>query len=234
MRIGPVWMSSRAPDWRGAPSLDDRTAGLRHLRRCGVRLLNLAQPDPVAARQAGYRQVMTGATLAIVPLDRPLRDNMQQKWRNRLWAGLANPITVESRNFTLPADQWLLAADRIQQRQRGYRGYPCRFLAQLALHGMTRLFLCHFAGEVIAAMLMAQHGSMASYLIGWTGPVGRRTHAHNVLMDAAMHYYQSLGLRALDLGTIDTQAAAGLARFKLGTGAQPSLTGGTWIGFGNH
>jgi hypothetical protein len=32
----------------------------------------------------------------------------------------------------------------------------------------------------------------------------------------------------LDLGTLDTQNAPGLARFKLGSGATAQLLGGTW------
>jgi hypothetical protein len=43
----------------------------------------------------------------------------------------------------------------------------------------------------------------------------------------AMTHFAGLGVRMLDLGLIDTERAAGLARFKLGAGARPLALGAT-------
>jgi hypothetical protein len=44
-----------------------------------------------------------------------------------------------------------------------------------------------------------------------------------------MDALENLGTQVLDLGSVDTVSAPGLARFKLGAGAQVKSLGGTWL-----
>jgi lipid II:glycine glycyltransferase (peptidoglycan interpeptide bridge formation enzyme) len=78
-------------------------------------------------------------------------------------------------------------------------------------------------------MLFLRHGTTATYHIGWTSRDGRAASAHNLILWDACARLAARGVRQLDLGIIDTETAPGLARFKLGTGAQPVRTGGTWL-----
>ena len=86
-------------------------------------------------------------------------------------------------------------------------------------------------GETVAAMLFLKHGTSATYHIGWTSPAGRALSAGNLLLTHAAERFGEMGVEIVDLGLLDTETAPGLARFKLGTGAQPLRMGGTWIGW---
>ena len=51
----------------------------------------------------------------------------------------------------------------------------------------------------------------------------------SVLLMEAARRLAATGVTELDLGTIDTDASPGLARFKLGSGATVQRLGGTWL-----
>ncbi len=80
-------------------------------------------------------------------------------------------------------------------------------------------------------MLFLRHGTTVSYHIGWTGREGRAASAHNLILDHAAKQFASEGATLMNLGLLDTETAPGLARFKLGSGARPVQTGGTWFGW---
>lgn len=82
---------------------------------------------------------------------------------------------------------------------------------------------------MLAYLLFLLHGTTATYHVGWAAPAARRTHAHTLLMWQATTYLHQRGLTRLDLGTLDTEAAPGLARFKLGTGATARPLGATLL-----
>jgi lipid II:glycine glycyltransferase (peptidoglycan interpeptide bridge formation enzyme) len=84
--------------------------------------------------------------------------------------------------------------------------------------------------EELAAMLMLCHGLTATYHIGWSGPQGRATAAHQLLLVRAADWLAARGHVRLDLGTVDTDANPGLARFKIGSGAIIRPLGGSWVG----
>ena len=191
----------------------------RALAAEGVRVINANQTDGLHA--AGFRQIMTPATLTVLELNAGRRSRMQGKWRNRLMAANGS---VTARPYA--NDDWLIAADQAQQRARRYRGWPAHFTAAYAATNPDDTLMVQSAD---AAMLFLIHGSAASYHIGITGPEGRETHAHNLLLDHAATLLAERGCKWIDLGTIDTDANPGLARFKLGSGARALRTGGTWL-----
>lgn len=78
-------------------------------------------------------------------------------------------------------------------------------------------------------MLFICHGPVATYHIGWTSDEGRRAEAHRQILVHAIDWLAHRGIQRLDLGTLDTEHAPGLARFKLGTGARPVALDGTWL-----
>ena len=67
----------------------------------------------------------------------------------------------------------------------------------------------------------------ASYHVGWSGPEGRAANAHPLLLWSAMQALAAEGINRLDLGDVNTEDAPGLARFKIGAGANVRPLGPT-------
>ena len=78
-------------------------------------------------------------------------------------------------------------------------------------------------------MMFLLHGSAATYQVGWSNDTGRRLNAHNLVLWQAMQALQQRGVRQLDLGGVNTQRSAGIARFKLGTGGRVLRLAGTYL-----
>ncbi|AZQ65864.1 GNAT family N-acetyltransferase [Silicimonas algicola] len=233
-RIGVrTTLFGRGPLWTGESDDGLRADVLRVLRRetRGIALVTPHANDAGAVRSAGFFAAMTPATVAEWRLGPDMRARIHGKWRNRLCAAEASGVTLlrSRRGDDL---RWLVGLDREQQRRKGFRALPPAFLAAWMARDprSVRLTIAHFRGERVAAILVLSHGTRATYHIGWSGGEGRRLSAHNLLLWEAAQRLSDDGVSVLDLGLVDTETAPGLARFKLGTGAMPVRTGGTWIG----
>lgn len=205
-----------------------REAGLRrHLI-----LLSPDHPTPQLAR-IGAVPVMTPASVAEIDLS-VARDErraaLHQKWRNRLRHAEQQGLRVTRQNMPLKPDHWLLRADAAQQSRLGYRSWPAALTLAFAREnpGAAKLFTAFEGRDPVAAMLFLRHGAGATYHMGHITARGRAVSAHNLLLWQAAGWLAAKGHRRLDLGLIDTQRAAGLARFKLGAGASARVLGGTW------
>ncbi|ETX14500.1 hypothetical protein OCH239_02750 [Roseivivax halodurans JCM 10272] len=222
--FGPVRLISRAPAGTG---------WLAAAARPGPLLLNAEEGRDADLWRAGFWPILTPATLATLPLgpEAQMRARLRQKWRNRLNAAQRAGVTVKA--SALPADprHWLLAAEAEQAQRRGYRGWPASLCAAWAetSAGAARLFVAHGEGATLAGAVVLLHGSTATWQVAVSLPEGRRTHAMNALLWEAMCWAAEQGYDRLDLGTIETKTAGGLAAFKLGTGAEPVRLGGTWL-----
>ncbi len=199
---------------------------------------SVVQPDtPETARlyqSHGYRALLTPShvtELDLTPGPDALFSGLHGKWRNRLRAAQAGQLLIHHRPFDPDRDADLLILDQQQQRARGYRALPPGFTrAYAATHRQaTRLFTAHDRAGMLAYLLFLLHGATATYHIGWAAPAARRTNAHTLLMWQAITYLHQRGLTRLDLGTLDTEATPGLARFKLGTGATARALGPTLL-----
>ncbi|MEO1950336.1 GNAT family N-acetyltransferase [Thioclava sp.] len=226
---GGVWLLSRGPVF--GPGLDHslRVAVLRRIaRRWGI---TLATPDaPLAG--FGLVPLITSrhhALWSLQPNPEALRAGLAGKWRNRLAAAERAGLRVRLE----PEIDWLLAADAAQQRARGYRALPSGFTRAWADHNPADLLALRIEdanGQRLAGGIFLLHGDGASYHIGWTGPEGRASGAHNVMLWHAALLLKARGIRQLDLGAVDSEDGAGRLRFKLGTGAQPHSLGATlWV-----
>jgi len=240
--VAPEARGGVAPEARGGVTPEAQAAALRALRRHlpgqGMGAL-LATPDHgtdrAVLRAAGLIEVQTPLHVAEIDLTAPaaLRRAAQGgKWRNRLARAEAQGLKV--RRAALPADpsHWLLRAEGAQQRARGYRGLPPGFAAAWASVAPrdAQVFSVERAGAPVAAMLMLIHGRAASYHIGWSDEEGRRLNAHSLILWRASEWLARRGVARLDLGTVNTKDAPGLARFKIGAGAQVRALPGTWLG----
>ena len=197
------------------------------------------EPAPAlqAGEVAGLSRVMTGYSTAYLDLTRPeeaLRESMDGNWRNRLVKAERQAemrVTVEP---SLPMCRWLLEREGEQRVQRGFQGLPTGFVEAYIAAFPTRpqafaVASAKSGGQTVAAMLFLRHGAVASYHIGWSNEEGRRLNAHNLLLWRGMQYLKSQGLRALDLGGLNTRDLAGISRFKIGAGAQVVTLAGTFF-----
>ncbi len=228
LRVGLI---SRGPVWMDRPA--DLAASLAAIRRSFARTglpVLLATPE---TGRAGL-PLMTPACMAELALasePAEMRARMKGKWRNRLvraeQAGLRVSVTVPAAG---DLDR-LCALDGARGRARGYRGLPRAFLGAWAgtKGPPMRLFTARADGGAIAEMLFLDHAPGATYQIGWSDDAGRAAGAHHLLLWRAMRHFARAGRRRLDLGMLDTEAAPGLARFKLGTGAVPRWLGATGL-----
>jgi len=160
-----------------------------------------------------------------------VRAGMTTKWRNRLVRAENGSIRVTRSLLPQEPNHWLLNADARQQQTRGYSNWPARLTLAFAREnpGHAQVFTAWENDKPVAAILLLLHGNVATYHIGHTTDAGRAGTAHNLLFWNAIEWLCSHGFTHLDLGVINTEDAPGLARFKLGMGAETRQLGGTWM-----
>lgn len=217
-------MTSRSPIWRDSAEL----------RRTGLRLINADAPCDDTLRAAGFRRLMTNAHVAELDLTGTSAQRqcaMKPKWRNAWRKSQGKRFTCAMAPFSPYDHQWLLSEDRAQQRSKQFRGLPHTLvLAYAASHpAQVQVLTARESGAAIAAMLFLLHAPVVTYHIGWTTARGRDLCAHHHMIMYAANCFASQGHYRLDLGTVDTDTAPGLARFKIGTGARVRPLGGSWL-----
>jgi hypothetical protein len=216
-------MVFRGPVWDHDTSVELQRAGLRRLARWpGV---TIATPeDPV--KGFGLVPLITPTHHAIWALGPALREGMAGKWRNRLAAAEGSGITV--RPASGRAFDHLINAEAAQRQTRRYRALPAAFSRALPRECL-RVWEWRQAGEVAAAMAFIRHGTTATYHLGWASDAARGAGVHALMLTRAAEALVAEGVGWLDLGAVDTEAAPGLARFKLGTGASLKRLGPTLL-----
>lgn len=239
--FGGIAMLPRGPIWQTSLSTAKKQSALAllaqeiPLRGFRTLVVNSENPNDAAAlKNHGYIQIITPQHIAEIDLSLPeeIRLGSQSvKWRNRLRAAQKSRLEIDNSSFPDDPSHYLLKSEARQRKTKGYRALPAAFTIAYRRSNPknTRLFTARLDGETIAAMLFLLHGESASYHIGWTNEVGRHSNAHNLLIWSACNWAANQGFRQLDLGTVDTESAPGLARFKIGTGACVRSLGGTWI-----
>lgn len=224
---GPFRLISRGPVWTEAAGASVRRTALRGMaRRFGV---TLATPE-AALVGVGLIPLVTPVHHAVWDLcpDPPgnLRTRMAGKWRNGL--ALAERAGLAPRATDCAVLGPLLRAEGLQRSMRRYRALPAAFT--LALPGSAlRLWEWRKDGQLQAAMAFVRHGRSASYHLGWASPVARLAGVHRLMLVRAAEALQTEGVCWLDLGSVNTDAAPGLARFKLGSGAALRPLGATLL-----
>jgi hypothetical protein len=216
-------MVFRGPVWGSGTSVDLQRADLRHLARwLGV---TIATPeDPVAG--FGLVPLITPMHHAIWAFGPALRAGMAGKWRNRLASAEGAGLTV--RPAAVGTLDRLIAAEASQRQTRRYRALPAAFTRALPPDCLRVWEWCQ-AGEVAAAMAFIRHGTTATYHLGWASDAARGAGVHALMLARAAEALMAEGVCWLDLGSVDTEAAPGLARFKLGTGASLKRLGPTLL-----
>ena len=216
---GPLSVATRL-----GPDVD-----LSHLRDLYGRRFCIVSPDKASAKplhDAGFRQIMTPATIAELDLTRPIAPHV--KWRNAVKLAKKSPVKTKHRVFHPTTDYWILQTDLAQQKLNKYRGLPHGILHNWPKRD-RRISLAYEGKTPVAAMVFLRHETTVTYQIGWTGLRGRKHNAHQLLLHEATRHFAAKGVTKIDLGTADSVNAPGLARFKARSGATFRMLGGTWI-----
>lgn len=197
--------------------------GLRRLARWpGV---TLATPEDAVAG-FGLVPLVTPMHHAIWRLGPDLRAGMARNWRGHLAQAERAGVRVRRGDRgTLAA---LVAAEAAQRVIRRYRALPEGFTLSLP-ENCLRLWKWRQAGALQAAMCFVVHGATASYHLAWGSDAARATGVHGLMLTRAAEALWAEGVRWLDLGSVDAERAPGLARFKLGTGAELKRLGATML-----
>ena len=226
---GPVILQRRF-GWLGSVALASR-ATPESIANTPVRILNGETFCPRAYRAAGFRQIITPAHIAEWDLKNPnLRAKLHGKWRNQLAKGENSGLCLRKTPWGGTPHALFDHAAKLA-RARGFSSYPSGFLTAYAKanSGDAILFEAFQNKALIAACLVLRHGATATYQTAWANQTGRALQAPRVLLWRAAMRLVSLGHTTFDLGVVETDQGAGLARFKLGTGAQVRQLGGTWV-----
>ena len=208
---------------RAGVRLISRVAGLNGagLDRAGLRRLarwpgiTLATPEEAVAG-FGLVPLVTPLHHAVWALGPDLRAGMARNWRGHLRQAERSGLHVRRGGAdTLAA---LIRAEAVQRADRRYRALPEGFTRALP-EAALRLWEWRQGGAMQAAMWFVLHGRSASYHRSWGSEAARAAGAHTLMLTRAAEALWAEGVRWLDLGSLDSDRAPGLARFKLGTGA---------------
>ena len=183
------------------------------------------------------KRVMTGyatALLDLTPSMADLRVGLDQRFRQPLASAEKSDLTVHRVGTNVGQYRWLMDAEQQQRDKRGFQGMPLHFVdAYIAsrkqpVHNVL-ILRADLGRDRVAGMMFLLHGQAATYQIGWNSDVGREAHAHHLLLFQAMEDLKERGIRELDLGGINTARSAGVARFKISTGAKVLTFAGTYL-----
>jgi lipid II:glycine glycyltransferase (peptidoglycan interpeptide bridge formation enzyme) len=151
---------------------------------------------------------------------------MARNWRNHLSRAERSAVRI-TRGGGATLDQ-LIVAEGHQRAQRRYRALPEAFTRALS-GDCLRLWEWRKVGAMQAGMAFIRHGTSASYHLAWGSDLARAESVHHLMLTRAAEALFAEGVRWLDLGSLDSERAPGLARFKLGTGAGLRRLGATLL-----
>ena len=233
-------LCSRGPVWLADLSADEKIAVHRLLKRsfpAGRPRFVIFTPDKAEAGAVKpFTRVMTGHSTVMLDLDRPLeeiRAGFNGKWRNRLVAAEKSDLKIVQNGVKPGQYAWLLRTEEGQRKARGYAAAPAALApAWLEARGdrsAMHILRADRGREHVAAMMFLIHGEAATYQIGFSNEAGRKLGAHNLLLWEAVGRLKARGVKRLDLGGVNTQSGAGIARFKIGTGGEVVTLAGSFV-----
>lgn len=233
-------LCSRGPVWLADLTAPEKIAVHRLLKsrfpEGRPRAVIFTPDEESAAAVKPFTRVMTGHSTVLIDLDRPLeeiRAGFHGKWRNRLVAAEKSDLKIVQNGVKPGQYAWLLRTEEGQRKARGYAATPAALApAWLEAKGDKEAMLILRADQGkthVAAMMFLIHGEAATYQIGFSDEAGRKLGAHNRLLWEAIGRLKARGVKQLDLGGVNTQSGAGIARFKIGTGGEVVTLAGSFV-----
>lgn len=174
----------------------------------------------------GLIPLVTGLHHAIWALGPDIRAGLARNWLGHLRQ--AERAGIEVQRGTAGTLTALIDAEAAQRSGRGYKALPGRFSRRLPEDAL-RLWEWRQDDALQAAMCFVVHQGTATYHLAWGTVQARQSGVHKVMLIKAAEALWREGVHWLDLGSVDTERAPGLARFKLGTGASLKRLGATTL-----
>ncbi|MDP3492944.1 MAG: GNAT family N-acetyltransferase [Hyphomonadaceae bacterium] len=246
--IGRFALCTHGPAWIGEVTADEKREAYRLLRKSlpqGWPRLLVFTPDEPAGDASGLKgvsRVMTGDATVLLDLtqdEAALRSAFESSWRNKLSKAERSDLVLQKSGLKPAQYRWLLDAETRQRQKRGYRAMPLELTERwqdAKAEGASgdrgaglAVFRADMGRDPAAGMLFLIHGSRATYHVGWTSDAGRENAAHNLILWSAMKELKARGVTVLDLGGVNTQSGAGIARFKLETGGAVLQRAGAYV-----
>ncbi len=236
-------LCTRGPLWLQDLSAKDKAAAYKEMRKTlplpGLRFM-MVTPNETLQEQPGLptvRRIMSGYSTVMLDISRPLdvlRANLDGRWRQPLHRAEKSELNVQRMGTNPGQYRWLLDAEMQQRVDRGLEGMPLvwfeRYAESRKQPSRNLLSLRADVGrERVAGMMFLIHGAAATYQVGWTSDAGRDLHAHNLMLWRAIEELRERGVRSLDLGGVNTQRSAGVARFKMATGGTVRQLAGSYF-----
>ena len=236
-------LCTRGPLWLQALSAKDKAAAYKAMRQSlplpGLRFMMVTPNEPLDANIGlpHIRRVMSGYSTVMLDIDKPmdtLRAQLDKRWRHRLGGAEKSELNVQRMGTNPGQYRWLLDAEMQQRVDRGLEGLPLVWFEHYAeSRKQPARNLLSLRADVgrdrVAGMMFLIHGQAATYQVGWTSDAGRDLHAHNLMLWRAIEELRERGVRSLDLGGVNTQRSAGIARFKMATGGTVRQLAGSYF-----
>lgn len=212
--------------------------------------LNGGSESEAALAKVGLRPMVSGYSSIRFDLTPPLeklRKQLDGKWRNMLKTAeksvlLLEVSSVRGGSWNDEAFTALMAEHDDHRLESRFLGPDAAFYAAFAeavakgaAPDEDAILLWAHAGphlgkvRPIAGILVLRHGSGATYAMGWSNEAGRLVRAHYRLLWRAVAELQQNGVSDFDLGGVDTERGAGVARFKLGLGGEVFTLAGSYL-----
>jgi len=241
------WLSfawcTRGPLWLQPLTAHEKAQAYRLLRRTmplGRLRLVVVTPDEPLTDGLGLpriRRVMSGYSTVLLDISQPLdvlRTHLDCLWQQALVNAENAGLNVQRMGTNPGQYRWLLDAEMQQRAERNIDGMPMVWFERYAesrkqVSRNMLSFRTDIGRERLAGMLFLIHGQAATYQIGWTTPTGRETNAHHLMLWRGIEELQQRGVRLLDLGGVNTQRSAGMARFKIATGGAVLQLAGSYL-----
>lgn len=236
-------LCTRGPLWLQPLAAHDKAQVYRRLRQSlplvGLRFM-VVTPDETLNEDLGlprFRRVMTGYSTVLLDISQPLdvlRANLDSRWRQPLSHAENAGLNVQRMGTNPGQYRWLLDAEMQQRAERNIDGMPLvwfeRYAESRKQPSRNLLSLrADMARDRLAGMMFLIHGEAATYQIGWTTQAGRDANAHHLMLWRAIEELRERGVRSLDLGGVNTQRSAGVARFKMATGGTVKQLAGSYF-----
>lgn len=236
-------LCTRGPLWLQELNAKDKAAAYKAMRQSlplpGLRFM-MVTPNETLEEQPclpAVRRIMSGYSTVMLDIDKPmetLRAQLDKRWRHRLGGAEKSELNVQRMGTNPGQYRWLLDAEMQQRVDRGLEGLPLVWFEHYAESrkqpSRNLLSLRADVGrERVAGMMFLIHGQAATYQVGWTSDAGRDLHAHNLMLWRAIEELRERGVRSLDLGGVNTQRSAGIARFKMATGGTVRQLAGSYF-----
>lgn len=244
--VGRFSLCTHGPVWIDSVTDDEKREAFRALKKSlpqrWPKLLVFTPDEPMGDGLKGLSRVMTGDATVLIDLtqdEAALRSAMESSWRNKLGKAEKSGLVLQKSGLKPAQYRWLLHAEAKQRQKRGYRAMPLAMTerwqdakaegAKGDRGAGLAVFRADLGRDPAAGMLFLIHGRRATYHVGWTSEAGRDNAAHNLILWSAMKELKARGVAQLDLGGVNTQSGAGIARFKLETGGAVLQRAGAYV-----